>query len=308
MAGILAGRSRRIPVPMDSVLPTPALLIFGIAAAAPTSTAGDFIGVEVDPGAVIRQQLLSKSANACGPAAIANSLRFGSPPHRNAWETLPGTDDQRRIRRLFDRYFFGRESTVFPKMKRFEWRGVESEDLTAAFREFLEDRGLEPVTGRYLDRREGEKDRDFLARLYREMRYSLKAGVPPILGLRSFLAQRDPAADSDTAGEISWKPSRHHFVVITRIPESLEDGALGFPFELLDSNGGHRRTAFVFAEPQRPFMALRGNEQTGRWLSGKPFLLVNAPGVTALQPKDAVWRDRVVVIAHYLVGLSFGSP
>ena len=58
--------------------------------------------------------------------------------------------------------------------------------------------------------------------------------------------------------------------------------------------------------PLQPFSALKGNEKTGQWLKGSPFLVVQAPGVVSLLPKDATWRDRIVLIAHYLVSSAPG--
>lgn len=281
------------------------LLLFS---AASIARAGDSpsLGVEIDPAEIIDQHLFKDSRNACGPAAICNSLRFGNAKTRSIWYGFLGPERDKKLRFAIDRYFLGRQSVVFPEMKRFRPNGTEPEDLAAAYGEILTDHKLRPVKGRFFDRQEDETDSDFVARLHRQLADSLNAGVPPILSLRSFLAQRDESDDSATGGKIAWKPARSHSVVVTRVPKTLPEDELGFRFELIDPNGGKVRSAFVYAEPQQAFIALRGNERTGQWLTGSPFLVVQAPGVVSLQPKDAVWRDRIVIVAHHLIGSSFG--
>jgi len=262
------------------------------------------LSIEIDPGAIIDQHRFRETRNACGPAALANSLRFGNPKSRAIWFGFPSSEADRKLRFAIDRYFLGRPSVVFPRMKRLRPEGTEPEDLTAAYREILEAHELRPVKGNYLDRKENESDTALVARLHGDLSESIRAGIPPILGLRSFLAQRDDSPEAED-GEISWKPARSHYVVVTEIPKRLRDGEWGFRFELIDPNGGALKTGFVYAEPQQPFVALKGNEVTGQWLSGSPFLVVQAPAVVSLQPKDAIWRDRVVIVAHHLIGARF---
>jgi hypothetical protein len=86
----------------------------------------------------------------------------------------------------------------------------------------------------------------------------------------------------------------------------LREKERGFAIELIDPNGGKLQNAFVYDEPLQPFSAQKGNEKTGQWLTGSPFLVVQAPGVVSLLPKGASWRDRIVLIAHYLISPASG--
>ena len=68
------------------------------------------------------------------------------------------------------------------------------------------------------------------------------------------------------------------------------------------SGWGRRTSAYVYAENRLEFWALQGNPGTGEWLDGRPFLLVQAPGVLSRRPKEAEWTARIIVVANFLVG------
>ena len=50
------------------------------------------------------------------------------------------------------------------------------------------------------------------------------------------------------------------------------------------------------------FMALRGTQDSGDWLTGLPFLQVLAPDVPSLRPQNLEWSERYLVTANYLIG------
>ncbi|MCF6314430.1 MAG: hypothetical protein L3J39_18420 [Verrucomicrobiales bacterium] len=263
-----------------------------------------FTGVEVDESRVVKQQLYQDSRRACGPTALINVLRSGTPKMQAAYDSLLGGSESKRLRFVIDRYFKNKTSGVFPRSKRFGHQGVFAADLCAAFNDLLKDHEMQPVTRLELDRREGEGDEDFLARVHGSLRRSLSEGVPPIIQLRSYTASREKEGD----GWVQWEASKNHFVVVTRVPAKLRKQDSGFVFDAIDPNRGVLVSGYVYAERHLPYRASKVNSKTGeeQWLSGRPFLLVKAPGVVSLQPKKATWEDRVIVTLSEAIG-RFGA-
>ena len=265
---------------------------------------GESLSVPVEDSAIIDQHLFKDSKNACGPASVANVLRFGSPEMQEAWERFVGRDDETRMRFLIDRWFRTPPSLEFPTKKRLSFDGVLEEDLAAACRDLTEQYDLPALQGGFLDRLEGEKSPAFLARIHGYLSDSLERGIPPILSLKTHVARRVERLDD----EVAWTYSAHHWVVVSGVRKELRIGDLGFSVDLIEPNGGYRTTAFIYAENLLNFRALKGSEGNGEWLSGRPFLLVQAPGVLSLRPDEAEWKDRVIVTANYLIAPSVGAP
>ncbi len=259
-----------------------------------------FTGVQVDEGKVVKQQLYEGSDKACGPAAMLNVLRFGTPEMQRAFAALVGGNDRPRLRFVVDRYFNNRQSLVFPRAKRLGFKGVFGLDLKNAFNELLEENKLEALVWMELDRREEEGDRDFLQRVHGELENSLSNGVPPIIQLRSYAAMRESEGNS----RVVWRVAGNHFLVLTRLPSVLRKQDEGFVIDAIDPNGGRLVSAYVFGERQLPFRAEKSATGPGevKWLSGRPFLLVKAPGVVSLQPHKATWEDRVIVTLSGVIG------
>lgn len=259
-----------------------------------------FTGVEVDEGKVVKQQLYEDSREACGPAAMANALRFGAPKMREALDSLVGNDDRTRLRFLIDRYFQNVQSEIFPRAKRLGHNGVLVVDLRNAFNDLLRENQLEPLASLDLNRLDGERDRDFLERVHGKLQQSLGRGIPPIIQLRSYAAMQEEEGSS----KVVWKAAKNHFLVVTRVPTELRKQDMGFVFDAIDPNGGHLVSGYIFGEQHLPFQAEKGIDRSTRveWLSGRPFLLVKAPGVVSLQPRKAIWRDRVIVALSAVIG------
>ena len=259
-----------------------------------------FTGVEVDPEKVMKQQLYEDSSEACGPTAMINALRFGTSEMQNVFNTLVGNDDRTRLRFTIDRYFKNKNSVVFPRAKRIGHNGVFAADLLNAFNDLLRENNLEPLKSLELDRQDGESDRDFLERVHENLKRSLRQGVPPIIQLRSFAAM----PENEGSIRVVWKATNSHFVVLTRVPTKLREQDMGFTFDAIDSNGGRLVSGYVFGEKHLPFRAEKGTTSPAEveWLSGRPFLLVKAPGVVSLQPRKAIWKDRVIVTLSEMIG------
>lgn len=265
---------------------------------APAAAVAMDLAIPVDAGRLLNQHLFADGEAACGPAAVANCLRQGTPPMAAVWDNLVGGDDATRLRFLIDRWFRNRPSAAFPGKKRLSHDGVLEEDLADACREIWTEAGLPAPTGGYLDRRVGEKSPEFLARVHGLIAGSLRDGQAPILSLKTYIARRLKRMDD----ELAWELAQHHWVVVTGVRRELRPTDLGFALELIDPDGGRPSSAYVYAETRQDFNALKGTEARGHWLRGRPFLLVEAPGVLALRPKEADWPDRVIVVANFLLG------
>jgi len=101
-----------------------------------------------------------------------------------------------------------------------------------------------------------------------------------------------------------WRATNSHFVVVTRVPTKLREQDLGFTFDAIDSNGGRLVSGYVFGEKHQSYRAEKNTTGPNqeKWLSGKPFLLVKAPGVVSLQPRKATWKNRVIVTLCEVIG------
>lgn len=255
--------------------------------------------VEVDPGEIVSQRLYRESINACAPSALINSLKFGNDGLRTAYRGLLGGNDSTRLVYLVDRYFRNRPSTVVRGQKRWGFHGVYAADLTESFREILEEVNLPACSADYLDRIEGETDRQQLARIHRWMAESLEKGFPPVMSLRSFMVKTRPEHGDDPR----WEPGFHHFVVVQSVPRNLPLRAAGMEVRVIDPHSGQISGIHIHPEPgQQPFMALKGNVEKGEWVGGRPFLLVTAPAIKSLRPAGLKWSDRYLVVANYLLG------
>ena len=182
---------------------------------------------------------------------------------------------------------------------RIGFHGILVSDLAIGFSELLTEASQEKVDFEYLDRKEKESDPDYLKRIHKWMRRSVERGFPPVLSLRSFAVKTDEKNENKPA----WRAMNHHFVAIRSVSTELKENAAGFEVGVIDSSSGKVSQVFIHLEPNnQPFRAMKGNEIEGEWLDGRPFLLVTAPHITVLTPKNLAWSDRHIVIANSLIG------
>ncbi len=257
------------------------------------------VRVEVAEQSVIRQQVYQDSANGCGPACILNLLQSGPEEYRQIYQRkLVGSTPEVKIRFLVDRYFKNSNSTVYQNRKKWGLHGIAPEDLAAGLNELLSENNAQETFAQSLDRRAGETDSEFLQRIHRIIAKSLQRGVTPILSLRSYTVKRRERNDS----EPGWEVSRHHMVLITSVAKEWKEGSAGFPVTVLDPFDGKSREVLFHAEANgQPFRALKGIETAGNWLSGRPYLLVQAPGLQTIKPRDLEWSERFLITANYLI-------
>ena len=243
------------------------------------------------------QRDFTDSINGCAPATILNLLKFSAPEYAAAYHGLLGADDGVKMRYVVDRYFRNRPSVAYPGQKRWGLHGIESNDLATGLNELLAESGIENLNAAYLDREEGEDEAGHLLRGRQLMAESIRQGVMPILSLRSFVVKHR----EENQNEPVWEAGIHHYVLIKALRG--ESSEVGFDLEVIDPWRGKETVVHVHREAHgQAFRALRGVEETGVWLDGKPFLQVLAHDLPSLRPQNLEWSERFVVVANFLVG------
>ena len=175
---------------------------------------------------------LTVAGNACGPAALLASFRFGSEKWHKIAEEVPGDSERERILAII-RKEGSRLSTHLDHHIRWSRKGVNVIDLC--------DMANEMTLGRYLPRIEyeifilqnREDQNDLLQRVHSRLSKSLGKGLPPIISLRRF-------AKRGQAEEGKWQIIDGHFVTVISLQKRLEKGATSFPVVYLDPWGGKR--------------------------------------------------------------------
>ena len=256
-----------------------------------------FLAAE-DPAPIPTDQRdFADSVNGCAPATILNLLKFSAPEFRAAYHGLLGADDGVKMRYVVDRYFKNRASVAYPGQKRWGLHGIESMDLASGLNELLAESGVEELNAMYLDREEDESEADHLLRCRNLFSDSIREGVLPMLSLRSFVVKHR----EENPNEPVWETGVHHYVLVKAVRG--ENSEVGFDLEVIDPWRGKVTVVHVHREAHgQAFRALRGVEETGVWLDGKPFLQVLAHDLPSLRPRNLEWSERFVVVANFLVG------
>lgn len=206
---------------------------------------------------------LDLAGNACGPAALLNSSRFGSPAWRKLSETPPDQTDRDRIRAIA-RGPAMRESSSLPGRARWSRAGINLSDLRDVANEMARPLFLPPISQQTLFLKPGETQDAHLHRVRTLLARSLDQGFPPILSIRRY-AKRGG----------KWTSVQGHFVTITSVPGNPGQGT--FPVKFIDPWGGRFR---------------EGNIS----ISGRPFLEKNPeenPNLEAVFPDVIVGKRQV---------------
>jgi hypothetical protein len=205
------------------------------------------------------------SGNACGPAALLNSSRFGSPAWRKLSETPPSLTDRERMRAIA-RGPAMRESSSLPGRARWSRAGINLSDLRDVANEIARPHSLPPISQQTLFLNPGETQEAHLRRVRALLARSLDQGFPPILSVRRY-ARRGG----------KWISVQGHFVTITSVPGNTAPGQTSFPVKFIDPWGGRFR---------------EGNIS----ISGRPFLGKNpaeSPNLEASFPDVTVGKRQV---------------
>ncbi|WP_200271909.1 hypothetical protein [Luteolibacter pohnpeiensis] len=188
---------------------------------------------------------LTVAGNACGPAALLASFRFGDDPWRKVADDVPGDTERERILSII-RKEGSRLSTHLDHHIRWSRKGVNVVDLC--------DMANEMTLGRYLPRIEYEifilKNREdqseLLKRVHSRLSKSLAKGLPPMISLRRF-------ANRSGKEQGKWEIVDGHFVTVIGISKKLPRGADSFAVTYLDPWGG-KRCEGVIKIPQVAFL------------------------------------------------------
>ncbi|HSH15515.1 MAG TPA: hypothetical protein VLD18_05735, partial [Verrucomicrobiae bacterium] len=123
---------------------------------------------------------LDLAGNACGPAALLNSYRFGKPAWRKLSETPAGLSDRERIRAIA-RGPAMRESSSLPGRARWSRRGINISDLRDVANEMSRSAYLPVLSNSTLVTNPIESREAHLRRIHAKLARSLAEGIPPIV-------------------------------------------------------------------------------------------------------------------------------
>lgn len=233
------------------------------------------------PAAVPANQL-AVSGNACGPTALLNAFRLGSPAWQRAAESATGTTDKARIYTII-REIGMRPSSHLQGRPRWSKKGVSIADLCDMANEMALGKYLPAVRQEILFRQPRETPENLLKRTYARLATSMKKGLPPLLSLRRYALR---------AGQ--WTVLDAHFVTITALPTALEKSASSFPVTYLDPWGGtlhHGRISLS----QQPILAATADAspclaaEFPDALVGKKLLRPGEPTALALAASLGRW-------------------
>lgn len=158
------------------------------------------------------------SGNACGPAAVMNSMRYGRGKWHDMEGLLAGKDDREKIKGIIEKYGM-RRSKHLPDRARWTKRGVGVVDLLDMINEMSAERmgprfGVEMM---YLADRESPEA--MLKRARVKVQASLKRGVPPVVSLNRYVRR------VSSSGLETWVMESAHFISLVAC-EEREQGLL----------------------------------------------------------------------------------
>lgn len=222
---------------------------------------------------------LDLAGNACGPAALLNSSRFGSPAWRKLSETPSDLTDRDRIRAIA-RGPAMRESSSLPGRARWSRAGINLTDLRDVANEMARPFFLPAISQETLFLKPGEKQQWHLSRVRTLLARSLDEGFPPILSLRRY-AKR--------GGQ--WTFVQGHFVTVTSVPGNITSTQTSFPVKFIDPWGGRFREGSI-SICGRPFL--------GKSASECPNLEAVFPDVTVGNRQVRAGEESILVASGVL--------
>jgi hypothetical protein len=171
------------------------------------------------------------SGNACGPTALLNAFRFGSPAWQRASDAITGETDRQRIHTVI-REAGMRPSNSITGRPRWSRKGVNLMDLCDIGNELTHGHYLPLMSQEVLFLKPRENQNKLLARVHRRFATSLAKGLPPVVSLRRYVHRSEKAKPAE------WVVLDAHFVTITAVSRKLERGATSFPVIYADPWGG----------------------------------------------------------------------
>lgn len=223
---------------------------------------------------------LSISGNACGPAALLASCRFGNESWQAAANSLAGSNDKERLTQWIKRFGLRPSATLKGRM-RWSTSGINVEDLVSAANEMNRPLYLPTLTIDDLFRRQGEKPERLLKRTRDCLDESLAKGFPPVLSLRRFALRKGV-----------WTPVQGHFVTVTAVQRKIAKGESQIRISYLDPWGG-KRCDGVLKAPDRAILAKNFEDS--------PCLIAEVPS-SKFGRNDVKAGETTVVVPAAVIG------
>lgn len=221
----------RFPSPL---LPLSLSLGLSLAACAPSAPFREAENLSAQPF-----NQLDLAGNACGPAALLNSYRFGKKTWRTLSEQPPDLSDRARIRAIA-RGPSMRESASLPGRARWSRGGINISDLTDVANEISAGKNLPKLSHTTLVIHPPQTPEKHLRSIHAKLASSLSKGIPPLLSVRLY-AERNG----------KWTSIQGHFVTVTSVPTRLEKGSHHFPIKIIDPLGGKFRQGHLKISSQQ---------------------------------------------------------
>ena len=257
---------------------------------------------------VASDKIVSQKPNSvdCGYAAILNSLGNGSAASQNAAKLL-GQNPSSQIKYLAEKYGSKRsdQDGIGPRQKE---DGIKPNDLRDAFNEIRLAHGLPRLAGNYLERQEGETQKQLLTRIHAVLYRSLKSNEPPIILVRSHVASWQPkffeflhdllSGTNPMEKECIWTEISGHYVTIIGLPELVnEDGS--FPLKYLDSLTGKEEQLFVHSDA-RDYLGYQYGRLGRTWSKGSQFACATGSALD-LNTSKQTWSSRSEIFLVYAI-------
>jgi hypothetical protein len=251
---------------------------------------------------LITQKRVGKSA--CGPTALFYALKFGNAEMRQVYSKLQGTTDEEKLRSLMEVHSSKPSKTRFRPTRYDPSDGTSPLDLLATANDLVKGALQSKILHRLPD--ESEQG-GFLKRVHASLRNSLINRVPIVAIVVPYVGKYLDATDVN-----EWSESNGHYVVITEVPDQIDESQLGFLFKYLDPETGKSNQAYIFEETMREFWGRRDkSDGSAEWIApevivgGKevasPYLNLTAPALK-LNPKNAKHAQRVVLTLATVIG------
>jgi len=219
----------------------------------------------------IDQKVIDK--NGCGPTALMNAYRFGSPAWHLGYQKLgrqADSSDQEKFHDLVNR--FGIHISRHNGLIRWDKRtGISTLDLCDMANDYQRSRGtnLPALKVKTHFNPVGQANAILLQDVHKQLRDSMLKGFPPIITIKRF-TQR-------SLGDFKvWKQVHGHFVVLHEIPGKLPVDATSFQIKYIDPWGGRLLTGTVKI-PDQTFYAIDSTRKKNITFEKSPSLIVDFP-------------------------------
>ncbi len=196
-----------------------------------TSLAENWVSAPAPRSAPVNQ--LRTDGNACGPACLLDAFRSGNEKWQASAKAIAGKNDHDKVKTIAKTY--GRRGSRLDR-KKARWNsryGVSGIDLTDMANEMRQGKWMGTVKQRIYFKKAHQKPAALLKHVHRDLRRSLKKGLPPILRIRR-MAWRTPKGGRTKA----WLAVKRHYIVLTGLPNKLPRGATSFQVTYHDPWGG----------------------------------------------------------------------